>query len=183
MTATYPADVSLARADAQGRGQAATRADDPSPAPLQAGKGGDAGDMLRAVAVAGDGEPFDVLTLDHEARHCRRVRVATDGGRALMIDLAHARHLRNGDRLVLEDGRRVLVRAAPEPVLDIAAADLARIAWHLGNRHCPTQVLDGALRIRADHVLAAMLRGLGCTLVERTAPFEPEHGAYHTHDH
>jgi urease accessory protein len=100
-----------------------------------------------------------------------------------MIDLAHARHLRNGDRLVLEDGRRVLVRAAPEPVLDIAAADLARIAWHLGNRHCPTQVLDGALRIRTDHVLAAMLRGLGCTLVERTAPFEPEHGAYHTHDH
>lgn len=100
-----------------------------------------------------------------------------------MIDLPHARHLQDGDRLVLEDGRRVLVRAASEPVLDIAAPDLARIAWHLGNRHCPTQILDGLLRIRSDHVLAEMLRGLGCTLVERMAPFEPEHGAYRGHDH
>lgn len=141
------------------------------------------GSVLRAVTVAGDGEPFDTLTLDHEARHCRRVRLRTDGGRDLMIDLPHARHLHDGERLVLEDGRRVRVRAAPELVLDIVAPDLARIAWHLGNRHCPTQILAGTLRIRADHVLAEMLRGLGCTLVERTAPFEPEHGAYHIHGH
>ena len=139
--------------------------------------------MIRAAAVVATGDPFDTLPLDHEARHCRRARVRTDGGHEVMVDLPHARHLHDGDRLVLDDGRRVLVRAAPEPVLDIATPDLARIAWHLGNRHCPTQVLKGALRIRADHVLAEMLRGLGCPLVERTAPFEPEHGAYHAHDH
>ena len=83
---------------------------------------------------------------------------------------------------LLDDGRLVLVRAAPEAVLDIQAADalaLARIAWHLGNRHTPTQILPGALRIRADHVLEHLLTDhLGATVTHATAPFDPEGGAY-----
>ena len=90
--------------------------------------------------------------------------------------------LRDGDLLALDDGRLVLVRAAPEAVLDIQAADalaLARIAWHLGNRHTPTQILPGSLRIRADHVLEHLLTDhLGATVTHATAPFDPEGGAY-----
>ena len=96
--------------------------------------------------------------------------------------------LRDDDRLLLDDGRLVLVRAAPESVLDIHASDapaLARIAWHLGNRHTPTQILPGALRIRADHVLLHLLTDhLGATVTATTAPVDPEGGAYgHGHEH
>ena len=96
--------------------------------------------------------------------------------------------LRDGDLLALDDGRLVLVRAAPEAVLDITAADalaLARIAWHLGNRHTPTQILPGCLRIRADHVLEHLLTDhLGAAVTATTAPFDPEGGAYgHGHEH
>jgi urease accessory protein len=138
--------------------------------------------MLRVTAVTTGGTTVDSVTLDHEARHRRRGRLVTDGGLELLLDLPHAEHLRDGDRLVLDDGRRLLIRAAEEPVLDVTAPDLARIAWHLGNRHCPTQILPGALRIRDDHVLAEMLRGLGAQVAPRSAPFEPEHGAYHRHE-
>jgi len=141
----------------------------------------------RATSVTGDGEAFDHVVLDYEARHRRRVRLVTAGGVALLLDLPEARHLRDGDRLVLEDGRRVLVHAAQEPVIDVRAHDtreLARLAWHLGNRHTPTQVLAGALRIREDHVLAEMLRGLGAHVTRAEAPFDPETGAYAGgHDH
>jgi urease accessory protein len=138
-------------------------------------------DLPRATAVARDGEPFDHVTLDYEARHRRRVRLVTARGLELLLDLPEARHLRDGDRLVLEDGRLVMVRAAPERVIEIAAADpreLARLAWHLGNRHTPTQVLPGLLRIREDHVLAEMLRALGAHVLHTEAPFDPETGAY-----
>jgi urease accessory protein len=145
--------------------------------------------MLRATAVAADGEPSDTVTLAYDDRHRRRVRLVADGGLAFLLDLAEARALRDGDRLVLEDGRRVLVRAAPEAVLEVRAgrpAALARIAWHLGNRHTPTQILDGGLRIRADHVLEHLLvEHLGAEVARATAPFDPEGGAYgaHGHDH
>ena len=143
---------------------------------------------LRAVAVAREGAPCDTITLDHDARHRRRLRLVTDSGLAFLLDLPEARRLRGGDLLLLADGRLIVVHAAAEPVLDITAAgpaDLARLAWHLGNRHTPTQVLDGALRIRDDHVLAAMLERLGARLERRSAPFDPETGAYdgHAGDH
>jgi urease accessory protein len=148
--------------------------------------------MLRAQAVADAGEAFDTVTLAYDDRHRRRIRLATDGGVAFLLDLVEARVLREGERLVLEDGRCVLVRAAPEAVLEVRAkpADLVRIAWHLGNRHTPTQILPGALRIRVDHVLEHLLRDhLGAEVVRTTAPFDPEGGAYghgaahHDHDH
>lgn len=163
----------------RGRGAGATALPPPAP-PAGEGRGGG---VPRALAIAGDGETVDSITLDHDARHCRRGRLVTEGGLEILLDLPQAAHLHDGDRLLLEDGRRVLVRAAAEPVLDITAPDLARIAWHLGNRHCPTQILPGALRIRDDHVLAEMLRGLGAEVTARNAPFEPEPGAYHRHEH
>jgi urease accessory protein len=140
--------------------------------------------MLRAVSIAGCGEPVDTITLDHEARHRRRARLVSDRGLEFLLDLPHAEHLHEGDRLVLDDGRRIAVRAAQEAVLDIRSDQLARIAWHLGNRHCPTQILGDRLRIARDHVLADMLRGLGAEVTEGMASFDPETGAYHTHhDH
>ena len=84
--------------------------------------------------------------------------------------------------LTLADGGAVLVRAAPEPVVDIrceSAAHAAKVAWHIGNRHAPLQVLaDGGLRIQDDHVLAGMAEGLGAATRRRQAPFSPEPGAY-----
>jgi urease accessory protein len=89
--------------------------------------------------------------------------------------------LRSGDGLVLDDGRIVEILSAPEALLEIktgSVREFARIAWHLGNRHLPTQILDTKLRIRADHVIEAMLRGLGAAVTSIEAPFDPEGGAY-----
>jgi urease accessory protein len=145
--------------------------------------------MIRALSVTRDGDTADTITLDHDARHRRRLRLVTDGGLEFLLDLPQATPLRDGDRLLLEDGRAVLVRAAAERVVDVAGAPsvLLRIAWHLGNRHCPTQLLPDGLRIRDDHVLVELVRGLGGGTVSREAPFDPEAGAYaqghHRHDH
>jgi urease accessory protein len=145
--------------------------------------------LPRATAIAGRGHPFDTVTLTHDDRHRRRIRLTTDGGTAFLLDLAETHHLADGHLLVLDDGRFLQIRAAPEPVLEVEAAtpiELARLAWHLGNRHTPVQVLaDGRLRLRDDHVLAAMLKGLGASVTPCTAPFSPEHGAYagSGHDH
>jgi urease accessory protein len=100
---------------------------------------------------------------------------------AFLLDLPAATELRGGDALVLEDGRLIEVVAAPEPLLEIRCADplhLARVAWHLGNRHLPTQLLKNRLRIRRDHVIAEMAAKLGAKVVEIEAPFDPEGGAY-----
>ncbi len=126
------------------------------------------------------------VTLDFDARHRRRIRLATDAGEALLLDLAEAVAMAEGDGLALEDGRWIAVRAAPEPVVEIRGADathLARLAWHLGNRHLATEVGDSVLCIRPDHVIEEMLVGLGARLLHVTVPFQPEGGAYETHAH
>lgn len=138
--------------------------------------------MLRATATSHDGDAVDSITLDHEQRHRRRATLVSDGGLEFLLDLPQAAHLHDGTRLLLEDGRRIAVRAAAEPVLDIRSPDLVRIAWHLGNRHTPAQIFSDRLRIRDDHVLAEMLRGLGAEVTALSAPFEPESGAY-AHGH
>ncbi len=110
-------------------------------------------------------------------------------GVAFLLDLDSALALRGGDALVLEDGRLIEIVAAPEPLLEIRgrdAAHLLRLAWHLGNRHLPTQVTARGLRIRRDHVIAEMAAGLGARVIEIEAPFDPEGGAYDAarpHDH
>ena len=160
---------------------------EPPPSP-EAGEGRGGGSLPRATAIVPEGTPTATVTLAYDDRHRRRLRLTTDDGRPFLLDLAEARVLRDGDLLLLDDGRLILVRAAPESVLDIHASDapaLARIAWHLGNRHTPTQILPGALRIRADHVLLHLLTDhLGATVTATTAPFDPEGGAYgHGHEH
>jgi len=130
----------------------------------------------------------DRVVLDADERHRRRIALTGEGGTAFLLDLPHATALRDGDGLVLEDGAIVRVAGKPEPLVEIAAAsphDLARLAWHIGNRHTDVQVVGDRLRIRRDHVLEDMLRGLGARLTPIEAPFDPEHGAYghHHHDH
>jgi urease accessory protein len=143
--------------------------------------------MIRATQVQGQhrwAEPAaDTVVLDFDDRHRRRMAMTGTRGLEFLLDLEAAIALRGGDALVLEDGRLVEVVAAPEPLLEIRGHDpfhLVRLAWHLGNRHLPTQIMGKALRIRRDHVIEEMVRGLGARVIEIEAPFDPEGGAYAT---
>lgn len=141
---------------------------------------------VERVAHGGSGEPSDTLTLDHAARHVRRKAFTCDGGTRVALDLPDAVQLRDGDRLVLEGGGEVLVRAAHEALLEVTARDparLAEIAWHVGNRHAPARVEVYRIVIARDPVLARMLTGLGAEVREVDEPFEPMRGAYHSHGH
>jgi len=129
----------------------------------------------------------DRVVLDSEDRHRRRIVLTAEGGTKFLLDLPHATALHDGDGLVLEDGSIIRVVGKCEPLVEIAAAgsqQLARLAWHIGNRHTDIQVIGERLRIRRDAVLEDMLRGLGAQLSFIEAPFEPEPGAYgHGHRH
>jgi urease accessory protein len=147
--------------------------------------------MTRVIAIkpAGQWHPgdcFDQVTLDADERHCRRTVLTGMHGLTFLLDLPHATVLHDGDGLMLDDGRVVCVVSRPEPLVEIAAGtahDLARFAWHLGNRHTAVQVVGDRLRIRRDHVLEEMLTKLGAQLNAIEAPFEPEGGAYGHHAH
>jgi urease accessory protein len=126
-------------------------------------------------------EAAGVVTLDFDARHRRRIRVTTDAREDVLLDLPKAVAMADGDGLRLEDGRWLRVQAAPELVVEVRHEDsrqLMRLAWHLGNRHLPTEIRDRLLRIRPDHVIEAMLRGFGAELLTVRTPFQPEGGAY-----
>jgi len=141
--------------------------------------------MIRATKVRGQHRwtdpATDTVVLDFDDRHRRRMAMVGTRGLEFLLDLEHATALRGGDALVLEDGRLIEVVAAPEPLAEIRGSDahhLVRIAWHLGNRHLPTQITARGLRIRRDHVIEAMAKGLGARILEIEAPFDPEGGAY-----
>jgi urease accessory protein len=126
-------------------------------------------------------EAIDRVTLAAADRHRRRLVMTGEAGTRFLLDLPQAAMLRDGDGLVLDDGSIVRVVGKPEPLVEIAAPDEGarlRIAWHIGNRHVEVQVVGDRLRIRRDHVLEAMLTGLGATLTPIEAPFDPEQGAY-----
>ncbi|MDR4307913.1 urease accessory protein UreE [Chelatococcus sambhunathii] len=128
----------------------------------------------------------DRITLDHEARGRRRLAMTADGGLAFLLDLPRPANLSDGDALALDDGRLVEVRAAEEELIEITAGTplrLAKIAWHLGNRHTPAEVTEEAIYVAPDHVLVEMVRGLGGATRQVKRPFRPEQGAYHGHDH
>jgi urease accessory protein len=136
------------------------------------------------AAATWSGEPSDCVVLDYDDRHRRRVSMRGKKGISFLLDLPRAVGLHGGDALVLEDGQLIEVIAAAEPLLEIRCADAlqtARLAWHLGNRHVPTQVLEASLRVRHDHVIADMAIKLGAEVVEIEAPFDPERGAYAHH--
>ena len=126
---------------------------------------------------APSGPPVDTVSLDYEARMIRRKRLITDRGAAFLVDLAQTTSLEDGAGLELTDGRWIEVRAAPEDVVRVSGP-MARLAWHIGNRHTPCQIAPDHLIIRRDHVLEAMLHQLGAVLEIAHAPFCPEGGAY-----
>ena len=139
-----------------------------------------------AARAAAAGE----LRLPFDARQKSRLRARLASGEEVALLLPRGELLRGGDLLQASDGRVIEVVAEPEALLHVTCgspAGLARAAYHLGNRHVPVQVGEGYLRLAADHVLEAMLKGLGATVTPIQAPFEPEAGAYasggHHHHH
>jgi len=146
--------------------------------------------LIRATAVLprghwsdaqGAAALADTVVLHFDDRHRRRIAMTGTKGLDFLLDLPDAVALRGGDALLLDDGRLVEVVAAAEPLIEVrgrAPGDLVRLAWHIGNRHLSAQVMANALRIRGDHVVEEMLRGLGASVVEIEAPFDPEGGAY-----
>lgn len=127
------------------------------------------------------GAVIDRVVLEFDQRHRRRIALTTEKGRSILLDLDQTTRLGHGDALALEDGELVLVIAAPEKLIEIqpqGAASLVRIAWHLGNRHLPTEINGACLRLRDDHVIADMIQRLGGKVTQIVAPFEPEGGAY-----
>ena len=152
--------------------------------------------MIRATRVFRAGEwsavATDTVVLDYDHRHRRRMVMTGGGGLAFLLDLPDAVALRDGDGLLLDDGRIVAIKAAPEALAEVRGRDathLLRLAWHIGNRHLPAEIRGDALLIRQDHVIEDMLAGLGATVAPVSAPFDPEGGAYggdhghHGHHH
>ena len=155
--------------------------------------------LPRAVSVlaAGEasGEPFGSAALAHDERHLRRRVIELTGGDKVLVDLPSPIALGDRDRLVLEDGRQIEIIAADEPLYDIRARDavhLSELAWHIGNRHLAAGIEAARILVLRDHVIKAMLEGLGATETDVSEPFKPVRGAYageaghghsHGHDH
>jgi urease accessory protein len=150
----------------------------------------------RAVSVltagtAGSVPPSGRAVLPHDERHLRRRAIELADGSKVLVDLPKPVTLNDGDRLVLEDGGHIEITAAPEEVYDIRARDgvhLTELAWHIGNRHLAAAIEPGRILILRDHVIKAMLEGLGATVRDVSQPFKPVRGAYsaqgaHGHDH
>ncbi len=148
--------------------------------------------MRRVTAIKHAGEwdalrAIDRVVLDAGDRNRRRIVLKGEKGTEFLLDFAKPVTLHDGDGLLLDDGSIVLVAGAPEALIEISAhsaLDTVRLAWHLGNRHTDVQIVGDKLRIRRDHVLEDMLRGLGAHLHALEAPFDPEQGApAHEHGH
>lgn len=143
--------------------------------------------MIRLTRrVTGPAAPQATLTLPLEQRLKSRLRITLDNGTEAGLFLDRGYPLRDGDLLADDDDFTVLVRAAPELVSTVACDDplmLARASYHLGNRHVPLQIEPGRLRYQHDHVLDAMVRGMGLQVTVEDAPLDPESGAYGGHHH
>ncbi|KUF09381.1 urease accessory protein UreE [Pseudoponticoccus marisrubri] len=132
--------------------------------------------------------PADWLELSYDDRFFRRKKLVSDGGIGFVADFAQTLSLDHGDALELPGGRLVEIVAAPEDLFEVRGPALARLAWHIGNRHTPCQIEGAALLIQRDPVIGHMLEHLGAELVEVRRPFTPEGGAYghgrtHAHEH
>ena len=149
----------------------------------------------RAVSVAPAGDASGAVAgkavLPHDERHLRRRAIeltegTVEGGKVL-VDLLEPVTLNDGDRLVLEDGRQIEIAAAPEELYDIRARDsahLAELAWHIGDRHLAAAIEAGRILVLRDHVIKAILEGLGAAVTDVVEPFSPVRAhSGHSHDH
>ncbi|OGA64781.1 MAG: hypothetical protein A3G83_05595 [Betaproteobacteria bacterium RIFCSPLOWO2_12_FULL_68_20] len=121
------------------------------------------------------------LELPFESRQKSRLHAKLESGEEVALMLPRGELLRGGDLVTASDGRVIEIVAESEKLLHVECVnptELARAAFHLGNRHVPVQVGEGFLRLAADHVLEEMLKGLGAKVTPTQAPFEPEAGAY-----
>lgn len=149
--------------------------------------------MLRAVSItrAADRKvqlAFDSVVLAQDERHIRRKVLTLSQGEKVLVDLPEPVLLGDGDLLVLDDGRYAGIVAAEEELYEICGRDalhLAELAWHIGNRHLAAQIEPNRILILRDHVIKAMLEGLGATVANTAEIFRPLRGAYsgHGHDH
>lgn len=131
-------------------------------------------------------EADGTCTLSYEDRFLRRKMLVADTGEQFLVDFAHTTSMDHGDAFALDDGRLIVVQARPEQLLEVTGDNLARIAWHIGNRHTPCQIEPTRLLIQRDHVLREMLTKVGASVREVQVPFTPEGGAYghgRTHGH
>jgi len=136
-------------------------------------------------AATAKGVPFDSLILAHDQRRLRRKLLTLPKGAEILVDFPEPVTLNHGDRLRLDDNRLVGIIAADELVYEIRgrdAAHIAKLAWHIGNRHLPAQIEKSRILIGRDRIIGDMLVGLGATVTETVEHFSPEHGAY-SHDH
>jgi urease accessory protein len=143
--------------------------------------------MLRVVSHnhAGRyrGTPFDTVVLAHDERHLRRKVLTLQHGEQVLVDLPEAIAFRHGDVLVLEDGRMAEIVAAAEELYEVMPRDrlhLVELAWHLGNRHLAAEIREDRILIQRDHIIKAMLEGLGARVSEISGSFQPLKGAYHS---
>ncbi len=138
--------------------------------------------MIKVNTIVRDFDTIDdTITLDETDRHRRRMKMVSDGGIEFLLELDKARLLVTGEALQLEDGRVIAIVAAPEPLYIVSgqsAEHLLQLAWQIGNRHLPAQIFETHILIRHDHVIRDMLEGLGATVEETVAEFNPEGGAY-----
>lgn len=135
------------------------------------------------------GQADDTVSLTYDAQLLRRKRLTTDSGHTFLVDLPQTTAVTAGHAFVLDDGRKIAVLAAVEPLIRITG-DLARLAWHIGNRHAPCAVEEDALVVQREKVMRQMLEQLGAVVIDFDGPFTPEGGAYghgrtmgHDHSH
>lgn len=146
--------------------------------------------MKRVVSISSAGSwpvanARDRVVLDAGDRNRRRIVLTAEQGTSFMLDFPKPVSLRDGDGLVLDDGSIIAVAGAPEPLLEVAAQsafETVRLAWHLGNRHTDVQIVGDKIRLRYDHVLEDMLRGLGARVSAVDAAFDPEPASPHGHE-
>jgi urease accessory protein len=143
--------------------------------------------MLEVHEIAPAGEPADRLALTWEARRRSRLRATTANGVEVGLFLPRGTVLFDGDLLSATDGTIIRIEAAPEDISIVSSPDavlLARVAYHLGNRHVRAQVGPGFVRYRHDRAIDELVRRLGATVTLDEVPFEPERGTKdHVHDH
>ncbi len=143
--------------------------------------------MLKLTEIASsDSMVDDTLTIAFDLRQKSRFSATTDKDKEVGLFYPRGQILRSGIILTGTDNYKVLIKAANEPVSVMRNNDplkFAKACYHLGNRHISLQILNAELRYIKDHVLDHMLEGLGLLVEHEMLPFEPEAGAYHTHDH